>query len=75
MLFRCEEVPVNEQAMPCRFGCKTAIGRFSVPEGCACFPDDTEQDLCPQHVISAEPLGDMQPILIYQPELLHCIRK
>lgn len=28
-----------------------AVARFSTPNGCACFPDDREQDLCMQHIV------------------------
>ena len=35
----------------CRFNGHTdAVVRVSVPNGCRCYPDDREQDLCPRHL-------------------------
>lgn len=65
-------VPVDEREVPCRFvGCpRLAIGRYEVSEGCVCFPQDREQDLCIQHAESATPIGTFRIMLVYQPSLL-----
>ncbi len=42
----------------CRFGDGPAAARFRTPQGCVCFPDDREQDLCMQHIIKDGTLGD-----------------
>jgi hypothetical protein len=63
-------IPVDMRVVPCRFGCPVSAGRYSVPEGCVCFRDDTEQDLCAQHASSAEPLGEMKIIRIYDPAMI-----
>lgn len=63
-----KEIPVEEKVVPCRFGDRDpAIARFKFSEGCACFPDDREQDLCIHHAYKSEPLGTMEPVLIYDP--------
>ena len=67
-------IPVNEMVVPCRFSvdrcCSgVAVGRYATPNGCVCYREDTEQDLCVQHAITAEPLGPFRLIVIYQPEL------
>jgi hypothetical protein len=58
----------------CRFaaaGCKDeAVARYSVPQGCACWPCDTVQDLCLHHASEAEPLGEMKIIKVYSEELV-----
>lgn len=58
--------------IPCRFresGCGgEAVARYSVPKGCACWPLDTEQDLCLQHASEAEPLGPMRLLAVYDKE-------
>lgn len=41
----------------CTFGGEPAVGVFDMPEGCVARPNDVVQALCPQHVITAEPLG------------------
>lgn len=46
--------------MECRFCGKPAIARFSMERGCMCYPEDREQALCPQHIVSAEPIGAME---------------
>ena len=47
-------------SVPCRFatdGCPDeAVARVQM-EGCVCYPDDTEQSLCMQHLHESEPLG------------------
>ena len=62
-------VPVSEQTVPCRFGDSApAVGRYRTPEGCTCYPDDREQDLCGQHVAKDGMIGSgVELILIYQP--------
>jgi len=36
----------------CRFRDKSpAKARYKTPQGCVCFPEDREQDLCEQHII------------------------
>lgn len=49
----------------CRFCGKAALATFSLPKGCMCYPDDREQALCPQHIISATPLGEMDAKTIH----------
>lgn len=34
-----------------------AVARFKTPQGCVCYPDDREQDLCMQHVIKDGMIG------------------
>jgi len=43
----------------CRFCESEAIGVFSLPDGCLCYPEDREQSLCLHHVVKATPLGEM----------------
>lgn len=54
---------------PCRFvhlGCRDkAAGRYTMDRGCACFPDDREQDLCTNHALQSEPLGSMILVTVY----------
>lgn len=49
----------GEEETACRFCKATPVALFSLPQGCFCFPDDREQALCPQHVVNAEPIGEM----------------
>ncbi|MDB5237464.1 MAG: hypothetical protein JWL88_566 [Parcubacteria group bacterium] len=74
MLFSCEGVPVVPKYTRCRFGCAIAIAKFSIPEGCESFPNDTEQCLCVEHVLKTKPLGDMQLVCIFQPLTAYLIR-
>lgn len=46
----------------CRFCGDRAVAIYAMDEGCQCFPEDREQALCPQHVISANPIGGMEII-------------
>ncbi len=67
-------IPFDEKEVPCRFSldrCCTslAVGRYSTPQGCVCYREDKEQDLCVQHAITAEPLGSFKLIVIYNTEL------
>ena len=42
----------------CRFNDgMEAVARFKTPQGCVCYPDDREQDLCMQHVIKDGMIG------------------
>jgi hypothetical protein len=43
----------------CRMCGDEAVAVFHFSRGCVCFPHDQEQALCLQHIIKAEPLGDM----------------
>jgi len=56
-------------ALPlCRFGDGyTAVARYRFSDGCVCFPDDKEQDLCAQHASDSWPHGSMERILTYDP--------
>lgn len=59
----------HDRSVPCRFPHEaTAVARFSIPGGCACYPGDVVQDLCVQHAISAEPLNGMQAVAVYDVE-------
>lgn len=49
----------------CRFCATPAIAQFAMDRGCACYPNDRQQDLCVQHIISAEPLGSMELSQLY----------
>jgi len=64
-------VPVIEEDAVCRFdGCMhPAVGDYATPSGCACYPEDRKQDLCVQHAVTAEPLGEMTLTRIYDPRL------
>lgn len=42
-----------------------AVGQYSTPEGCACYPNDRVQNLCGQHVIKGGMIGDYALVLIY----------
>lgn len=50
---------------PCRFCNDPAVARFDVDEGCACFPDDRVQELCPQHIVQANPTCGMELTAVY----------
>ena len=60
-------VPVTEEDSVCRFeGCQhPAVGEYSTPNGCACYPEDRVQKLCVQHAVTAEPLGAMTLTTIF----------
>lgn len=49
----------------CRFGDGEAIALFHMVDGCMCFPDEREQDLCLHHAYRATPLGRMVMIRDY----------
>lgn len=49
----------------CRFCKSPAAGRFKLDTGCFCYPDDREQDLCPQHIIRATPVGSFELLVKY----------
>jgi len=72
------EVPFIEEDSVCRFeGCShPALGEYTTPNGCACYPDDRQQKLCVQHAITAEPLGEMKLTTIFNlslyEDLLFC---
>jgi hypothetical protein len=42
----------------CRHCGSPAVARFKTPQGCVCFPEDREQDLCMQHIIKDGMLGE-----------------
>lgn len=42
----------------CRHCGSPAVARFKTPQGCVCFPDDREQDLCMQHIVKDGTIGD-----------------
>jgi 8-oxo-dGTP pyrophosphatase MutT (NUDIX family) len=44
----------------CRFCSADAVGHYKLSKGCFCFPDDKEQDLCAQHVVSATPIDSFE---------------
>lgn len=50
---------------PCRFCGMPSIARYAMDEGCICYPDDREQDLCMQHENRATPLGSMELMINY----------
>jgi hypothetical protein len=50
---------MNASPPTCRFCSQPALALFNLPKGCACYPGDRQQALCAQHVITAEPLGEM----------------
>lgn len=39
----------------CRFGDGPAVGIFDLPGGCAVYPADRQQALCPHHAFKASP--------------------
>lgn len=45
--------------MVCRFCGSEAVGRFELPGGCVCHPEDREQSLCMHHVVRASPSEGM----------------
>jgi hypothetical protein len=53
----------------CRFGCKDPIARFKTPNGCVCFPEDKEQDLCAQHIIKDGFIGEFKLLKVYNAEI------
>lgn len=55
--------------MTCRFCSHPAVAQFSLPGGCFCYPNDREQDLCPQHIINAEPIKGMKLVKIHDQSL------
>jgi len=62
-------ITVDPRIVPCRFDHNTpAVGRYKTPDGCVCYPDDREQDLCAQHVIKNGMIGDrVALVVIYEP--------
>jgi hypothetical protein len=64
---------VSEQ-VPCRFCGKPAVAVFKLPEGCLVFKNDREQALCPQHVVSATPIGAMTLSEVLIPEVWDWMR-
>lgn len=42
------------------------VVRVALSEGCLCFPNDKEQDLCAYHFDKATPLGDMRIVEDYR---------
>ena len=62
-----EGIPIKREVVPCRHGDEMhAVGKYKTPQGCACFPNDREQDLCGQHVIKNGTIGDdVELILVY----------
>jgi hypothetical protein len=60
-------IPVEKKSVPCSLGDGMhAVGHYRTPKGCVARPDDREQDLCAQHVVSDGPIGDdVELILIY----------
>lgn len=46
-----------------------AVARFAMSEGCVCFPDDREQDLCAQHIVKWGIVGESSVTQIYIPQL------
>ena len=66
-------VRTEAKEVPCRFqerGCQgVAIARYALAEGCACFPDDREQDLCLQHVMKDGQIDGIRPLIVYRPKL------
>lgn len=49
---------VDGRPLPCRLCDAPATGIVYAPLGCACAPDPV-QALCPQHLLSAEPIRGM----------------
>lgn len=45
--------------LKCSFGCSHAVGIYWMTKGCAARPKQRLQCLCAQHLISAEPIGNM----------------
>ena len=63
---RATGIPVEKKLVPCRFGCEYAIARFALPNGCFCYPDEREQDLCAQHVVRTSFTSDgMHVVHVY----------
>lgn len=55
----------TECPMPkCRHCDDHAVARYKTPQGCVCFPDDREQDLCMQHIIKDGMIGDDVEMII-----------
>jgi hypothetical protein len=53
----------------CRLCSDYAVARFKTPNGCVCYPDDREQDLCAQHIIKWGVIGESELMQVYIPEL------
>lgn len=49
----------------CRFCSTEPIARAAFDQGCFCYPDDREQDLCLHHYMRATPLGTMTLVADY----------
>jgi hypothetical protein len=47
-------------AVECRFCAAPAVAVYAMDRGCACYPEDREQSLCIQHIVSATPRGKME---------------
>jgi hypothetical protein len=52
----------------CRFCGRPAVALYRLTEGCAVYSSDREQDLCVQHAVSAEPIGEMILIAVHDAE-------
>lgn len=59
----------------CRFGDRPAIARYALSDGCVCYPDDREQDLCVQHILRATPLGTMKKLVVYDEARMHWVEE
>ena len=51
-----------------------AVARFSVDEGCVCFPEDREQDLCAQHIVKWGIIGNWSLLKVYQEDVARDLR-
>jgi len=45
--------------MKCRFCDDEAVAKYTFSNGCVCYPEDREQNLCLQHIVKSNPLGSM----------------
>lgn len=68
---RLQASGIDWSLVRCRFnGHAQAVALVAVSRGCACYPDDRLQALCPQHIVSSEPLGSFQVVAHCADELV-----
>jgi hypothetical protein len=54
--------------MKCRFCNDNAVVKVYLSKGCICYPNDSEQNLCCQHLKRATPLGTIELLADYTKE-------
>jgi|HubBroStandDraft_6_1064221.scaffolds.fasta_scaffold3599170_2 hypothetical protein len=50
-----------------------SVVRVALSDGCQAWPDDREQELCGQHLMSICPIGDMEVVTIHRKDIYEMI--